>query len=124
MRVSSSAVEPVEETVSTLLASSGMLDGLARGGMAHGEEMVERACVSGQQQKVSRFHSRQLKFSNRLPSSSASEDLEKTVQQDNDQQVDRLGTGFVSLRFLTRPHAKEVLYRARVDGMHLVDIDA
>lgn len=41
-----------------------------------GKRAVDRACEAGLQQKVSRFHKRQLKFSNRLPSSIACEVLE------------------------------------------------
>ncbi len=41
--------------------------------------VVEFASETGSQQKVSRFHSLQLKFSNRLPSSSEPAHREKTV---------------------------------------------
>lgn len=44
----------------------------------HRGESVERACVCGAQQNVSRFHSRQLRFSNRFPSSIACEAFEKS----------------------------------------------
>ena len=41
-----------------------------------GDEVVNRACDSGLQQNVSRFHNRQLRFSSRRPSSIACEVLE------------------------------------------------
>lgn len=56
----------------------------------------DRACVSGRQQNVSRFHSRQLRFSSRLPSSNAADVFENTVHVrmsrihlDNDSPVQR-----------------------------------
>ena len=41
-------------------------------------EVVQLACDSGSQQKVSRFHNRQLRFSNRLPSSIACDVFENS----------------------------------------------
>lgn len=52
-----------------------------------GGEAVERACDSALQQKVSRFHNRQLKFSNRLPSSIACDVFENNDHCDECEQA-------------------------------------
>lgn len=85
---------------------------LARGGRLHLPDC-------GEQQKVSRFHNRQLRFSSRFPSSMASEILEKTVCMISElpEKADALQGE------RTGPHAKEILDGASIDGVHFVDVD-
>jgi hypothetical protein len=72
--------------------------------------VVELASETGSQQKVSLFHSRQLKFSNLRPSSNEPAHLEKTANV-------RLchGRNQTGRNSLTCPHAEEILHVASVE---------
>lgn len=69
--------ESTEAIESTLADSSGMSLALGCGGTSMAGVMASFGC--GGQQKVSRFHSRQLKFSYLFPPSIESAHFEKTV---------------------------------------------
>lgn len=92
-------------------AGTGML-------LARGDRLYFPGC--GEQQNVSRFHSLQLRFSRRLPSSMASDIFENTL----------CGVSKTRLQPMrrregnrTRPHSKEVFNRAGIDGVHFIHVD-
>jgi len=66
-----------EIALSRLLESAG-IGMLVAAVLGLNEHRVDRACTSGAQQNVSRFHNRQLRFSNRLPSSIACDVFENS----------------------------------------------
>ena len=75
--VASESLNPSEDVESRLDDSSGTgMSLVAAFGIENRGACVDRACDSGLQQKVSRFHRRQLRFSSRLPSSIACDVLE------------------------------------------------
>ena|SRR2546429_5364272 len=102
-----------EAAESTLDDSDGSSFGLARVGRTSMAGVVAR-CGCASQQNVSRFHSRQLRFSNLFPSSIDSAHLENTESWS---QKARIHACRGEAR--THPHSKKTLHIPRVNLVHL-----
>ena len=98
---------------STLDDNEGTSFGLGRRGRTSMAGVVAR-CGCASQQKVSRFHNLQLRFSNLFPSSIDSAHLEKTGSWESE----RLNFRIQEKKAHTHPHSKKTLHIPRVDLVH------